>query len=201
MTGAPSRSAATHPHLRQPDAFEAQLLSLIPQLRGFARTFRAQPADADDLVQEAVAKALQSRAHFTPGTNMRAWTFTILRNILVSQKRRAWRSTQLEPGHAENSLVAADDPEAPIRLDELRQALAMLPDLQREALIMISCAELSYEEVAQIVGAPVGTVKSRVSRARIALAEIIERGEFDRDGQPASLAMACILSMVPKGNA
>jgi RNA polymerase sigma-70 factor, ECF subfamily len=177
--------------------FETELISLIPQLRAFARTFQGHPFDADDLVQDAVAKAWQARASYS-GTNMRAWTFMILRNVLISQKRRSWRSSHLDPQVAEETLVSADDPEAQLTLNDVRQALAMLPDVQREALIMIGAGDFSYEEAAEITQVPVGTVKSRVSRARSALAEILEQGAFDRDGKSASSAMSDIISMARK---
>ena len=128
------------------------------------------------------------------GTNMKAWTFMILRNQFYSEKRRSWRQTQLDQEAAERTLVATDNPEAPVALDELRLGLAMLPAEQREALILVGAGGFAYEEAADICGCAVGTVKSRVSRARRSLQGILETGAYDRDGQSASDAMRSILA-------
>ncbi len=129
----------------------------------------------EDLAQDAMAKAWNSRAGYQAGTNMKAWVFTILRNQFLSAKRRAWRSTPLEHGVAENTLVANDDPSSSEELLDVRNAMQLLPHDQREALILAGPAGLSYDETALICGCAVGTVKSRVSRARAALAAMLER--------------------------
>lgn len=139
-------------------------------------------------------KAWDARQSFQLGTNMKAWTFMILRNQFYSEKRRSWRSTQLDQEAAERTLVAVDDPSSPVELDELRQALDQLPDEQREALILVGAGGFAYEEAAAICGCAVGTVKSRVSRARRAVAGILEQGGFKRDGKPAADAMRSILA-------
>ena len=175
-------------------AFKRDLVGLIPHLRAFARTLCGDPAAADDLAQDAMMKAWDARTSFQPGTNMKAWTFMILRNQFYSEKRRSWRQSQLDQEAAERTLVAADDPAAPIALDELRQALSSLPDEQREALILVGAGGFAYEEAAEICGCAVGTVKSRVSRARRALQGILDEGSYDRDGRPAGDAMRSILS-------
>jgi RNA polymerase sigma-70 factor (ECF subfamily) len=128
------------------------------------------------------------------GTNMKAWTFMILRNQFYSEKRRSWRQSQLDQEAAERTLVAVDDPEAPVALDELRQGLAMLPPEQREALILVGAGGFAYEEAAEICGCAVGTVKSRVSRARRALHVILDEGAYERDGAAAGDAMKSILA-------
>jgi RNA polymerase sigma-70 factor (ECF subfamily) len=174
-------------------AFRKELVGLIPHLRAFARTLAGDPTSADDLAQDAMMKAWDARASFQMGTNMKAWTFMILRNQFYSEKRRAWRQTQLDQEAAERTLIAVDDPEAPVALDELRQSLAMLPPEQREALILVGAGGFAYEEAAEICGCAVGTVKSRVSRARRALQAILEQGGYRRDGAPASEAMGSIL--------
>jgi len=125
---------------------------------------------------------------------MKAWTFMILRNQFYSERRRSWRQSQLDQEVAERTLVAVDDPEAPVALDELRQGLAMLPAEQREALILVGAGGFAYEEAAAICDCAVGTVKSRVSRARRALQEILEKGEYRRDAAAAGEAMATILA-------
>src|SRR6202167_4868515 len=175
-------------------AFRRELVGLIPHLRAFARTLCGDPTAADDLAQDAMLKAWDARASFQIGTNMKAWTFMILRNQFYSEKRRSWRQTQLDQEAAERTLVAVDDPEAPVALDEMRLGLAMLPPEQREALILVGAGGFAYEEAADICGCAVGTVKSRVSRARRALQAILETGDYRRDGAPAGQAMADILA-------
>jgi RNA polymerase sigma-70 factor, ECF subfamily len=174
--------------------FKKELVALIPHLRAFARTLTGDPTAADDLAQDAMMKAWDARASFQLGTNMKAWTFMILRNQFYSEKRRSWRQSQLDQEAAERTLVAVDDPEAPVALDELRQGLAMLPPEQREALILVGAGGFAYEEAADICGCAVGTVKSRVSRARKALQSILEDGSYDRDGLSAGDAMRSILA-------
>ncbi len=175
-------------------AFKTELVALIPHLRAFARTLAGDPASADDLAQDAMVKAWDARASFQMGTNMKAWTFMILRNQFYSEKRRSWRQSQLDQEAAERTLVAVDDPEAPVALDELRQGLAMLPAEQREALILVGAGGFAYEEAADICGCAVGTVKSRVSRARRALHAILDDGAYERDGAAAGDAMRAILA-------
>ena len=176
------------------DAFKRELVKLIPHLRAFARTLAGDPASADDLAQDAMMKAWDARSSFQMGTNMKAWTFMILRNQFYSEKRRSWRQSQLDQEAAERTLVAVDDPEAPVALDELRLSLAALPAEQREALILVGAGGFAYEEAAEICGCAVGTVKSRVSRARKALHAILEDGSYERDGSAASDAMGAILA-------
>ncbi|HWF00854.1 MAG TPA: sigma-70 family RNA polymerase sigma factor [Caulobacteraceae bacterium] len=192
MTG--QDKAATPENAVRDEAFRRELVGLIPQLRAFARTLAGDPTAADDLAQDAMMKAWDARASFELGTNMKAWTFMILRNQFYSEKRRSWRQAQLDQDAAERTLVAVDDPSGPIALDELRLGLGMLPPEQREALILVGAGGFAYEEAAEICGCAVGTVKSRVSRARRALQLILERGEYDRDGRAAGEAMGSILA-------
>ena len=176
------------------EAFKRELVQLIPHLRAFARTLTGDPTAADDLAQDAMMKAWDARSSFQMGTNMKAWTFMILRNQFYSEKRRSWRQSQLDQEAAERTLVAVDDPEAPVALDELRLSLAQLPAEQREALILVGAGGFAYEEAAEICGCAVGTVKSRVSRARKALHSILEDGSYERDGSAAGDAMSAILA-------
>jgi RNA polymerase sigma-70 factor (ECF subfamily) len=177
-------------------SFERDLTALIPHMRAFARSLCGNPTDADDLAQDALAKAWQARGSFTPGTNLKAWTFMIVRNQFYSDKRRSWRSSQLDPEVAAQTLVAVDDPSAALELDELRRALLMLPEEQREALTLIGAAGLSYEEASAVTGVNIGTVKSRVSRARDRIALILAEGHVAADGQSAQGAMAAIFAQV-----
>lgn len=176
------------------EAFKRELVKLIPHLRAFARTLAGDPASADDLAQDAMMKAWDARASFQMGTNMKAWTFMILRNQFYSDKRRSWRSSQLDPEVAERTLEAASNPMASLELDEVRRALACLPEDQREALILIGAGGLSYEEVSEICGCAIGTIKSRVSRARDRLATIIEDGSYGQDDIRPSSAMDTIIA-------
>lgn len=155
-------------------AFKAELTTLIPHLRAFARSICGNATLADDLAQDAMLKAWKARASFKPGTNMKAWSFTILRNVFYSEKRRSWRRQPLDPEVAEATLVANDTPSDALELLALRNALAELPEDQREALILVGAGGLPYEEVAEICDCAIGTVKSRVSRARKALIAALE---------------------------
>jgi RNA polymerase sigma-70 factor (ECF subfamily) len=186
--GKPVRSAADD------EAFKDGLVALIPHLRAFARTLTGDPTAADDLAQDAMVKAWDARNSFQLGTNMKAWTFMILRNQFYSDKRRSWRQTQLDQEAAERTLVAVDDPSAPLALDELRRALNTLPDEQREALVLVGAGGFAYEEAAAICGCAVGTVKSRVSRARRALQAALDSGTYSEDGRAAGEAMGAILA-------
>ena len=153
--------------------FKAELVALIPHLRAFARSLCGNAAEADDLAQDAMLKAWKARDSFEPGTNIRAWGFTILRNLFYSEKRRSWRRQPLEPETAEATLVAADDPSIGLEILAVRNALGRLPDDQREALILVGAGELTYEEAAEVCDCAIGTVKSRVSRARRRLLELL----------------------------
>ena len=169
------------------DAFKTELTGLIPQMRAFARSLCRDAVAADDLAQDALLKAWNNRSSYQAGTNMKAWTFMILRNQFYSDKRRSWRSTQLDPEVAERTLVAVSNPIASLELDEVSRALAKLPEDQREALILIGAGGLSYEEVSEICGCAIGTIKSRVSRARDRLAALLEDVPYDQyDMLPAN---------------
>jgi len=178
------------------EAFSSALVGLIPQLRAFARMMTRDATEADDLAQEALAKAWQSRSSFTPGTNLKAWAFMILRNQFYSEKRRSWRNVEFDQETAERTLYTREDPDAPLQLNELRMAMASLPTDQREALILVGAAGMSYEEVAEICDCAVGTIKSRVCRARQALVRMTQTGEFNRDAAPVGSAMHAIFAEI-----
>lgn len=181
----------------QPDAdetFRAELLPVIPHMRAFARSLTGNAAEADDLAQEALAKAWRSRASYQLGTSIKRWAFMIVRNQFYSEKRRSWRQVPLDMEVAERTLVAVSDPSGAMELNEVRRALALLPDDQREALILIGVAGLPYEEASEICDCPVGTIKSRVSRARKAMLDILERGYIADDGEAPSGAMASLVA-------
>lgn len=167
--------------------FKAALIEVTPHLRAFARSLCGDPVQADDLVQDALLKAWNARDSYAENTSFKAWTFTILRNSFYSEKRRSWRSTGLEPGVAEATLVASDDPDKGLELVALRNALEHLPQDQREAIILIGAGGMAYEEAAEIVGCAVGTIKSRVSRARKALAELLNSDDSIPSGASGSI--------------
>ena len=156
-------------------------MALVPFLRACARSLTSHRAEADDLVQEAMLKAWAKRDSYQPGTSLKAWTATILRNYFRQTRRRSWRESALDPDVAAQVLVAVDDPGSPTDLDEVRRALQMLPLSQREVLILLA-GGLSYDEVAEICGCAQGTVKSRASRGRAALQTIVDEGAVWKDG-------------------
>ncbi|HVZ92635.1 MAG TPA: sigma-70 family RNA polymerase sigma factor [Rhizomicrobium sp.] len=157
----------------QPD-FKSELLALIPFLRAFARSLCGSHDGADDLAQETLVKAWQSRSTFVPGTNLKAWLFTILRNQFYSDRRRAWRQTPWDQEAAERLPGTSQDQSWSADLSDTARALRQLPDEQREALILVGAGGFSYADAAAICHCAVGTVKSRVARARKALMEILE---------------------------
>lgn len=155
------------------DSFRKGMLALIPDLRAFGHSLSGDASRADDLVQETLVKAWKHHGSFTEGTNLRAWLFTILRNEFYSQIRKRKREVEDVDGVYSSKLSVAASQESHIEMDELRAALAKLPEDQREAIILIGASGLSYEEAAEVCGTAVGTIKSRVSRARTRLASLI----------------------------
>ncbi|WP_260927054.1 sigma-70 family RNA polymerase sigma factor [Novosphingobium sp. 9] len=158
----------------QDEAFRKELMGVLPHLRAFARGLCGRPDFADDLVQEATIKAWTARERYTPGTNMRAWTFAILRNHYLSELRRSKRQTDLDEGVAERLLVMEADQEAPLHLDDMEAALRNLAPERREAVLLVGASGFSYEEAAAIAECPIGTMKSRVARARADLARMLD---------------------------
>jgi RNA polymerase sigma-70 factor (ECF subfamily) len=176
-----------------PDAlFQAELIALLPQMRAFARSLTGNRAEGDDLSQDAMLSAWRARANYRMGTNMKAWTFRILRNQFLSDKRRSWRTEPLDPTVAESTLAATDDPSAALEVADVRRAMMHLSEDQREALILIGAAGMSYEEAAQVCGTAIGTIKSRVSRARVALQILLARCDLGDCDVPANDAAAAI---------
>jgi len=149
--------------------FREALGALLPQLRAFARFLARDPARADDLVQDAVLRALERQEQWEEGTDLRAWCFRILRNRFLDQER-----SRAAEGRALARLPARDH-EPPAQagaaaLGDLAEAIGLLPPAQREALLLVAALEFEVAEAAAIIGVPVGTVKARVSRARAELA-------------------------------
>ncbi len=154
-------------------AIRNKLISLVPELRAFALSLSRNPSTADDLVQETVLKAWAKLDSFQPGTNMRAWLFTILRNTFYSDARKGKREIADVDGAYAARLSQKPDHDGRLALRDFAVAFATLPDDQREALILIGGSGLSYEEAAQTCGCAVGTIKSRLHRGRARLAELL----------------------------
>ena len=170
----PETHSATAGRSETPDDFKTELLALIPFLRAFARSLCGNPEMADDLAQETLVKAWQSRDTFIPGTNLKAWLFTILRNQFYSDRRRAWRQAPWDQESAERIPGSREDQGWAAELSDTARALRCLSDEQREALILVGAGGFSYEDAAAICHCAVGTVKSRVARARRALINILD---------------------------
>ncbi|WP_298960979.1 sigma-70 family RNA polymerase sigma factor [uncultured Methylobacterium sp.] len=159
--------------------FRDGLLQAVPSLRAFALSLTSNPARADDLVQDTLLKGWQHRGRFQPGTNLNAWLFTILRNIFYSDHRKRVREVEDQDGSYAARLATAPHQGDRLDVEDLQSALAKLPADQREALVLVGAEGVSYEEAAAIMGCKVGTVKSRVSRARGRLAELLGYDEED----------------------
>jgi len=150
------------------------VVGLIPALRAFAWSLSHNGSDADDLVQDTLIKAWTNRDKFEPGTNLRAWLFTILRNTYYTAVLRRRREVRDEMGEYASTLKSPPTQDWTVAMHALRDALQKLPDEHREALILVGAAGLSYEEAAEICGCALGTIKSRVNRARARLLKIME---------------------------
>ncbi len=160
-------AAAGSAHL----ALKDDLVALLPDLRAFARFMCRERESADDLVQNTVLAALDKQAQFTPGTNLKGWLFTIMRNRFYSDLRTLRRRPAAIDQADIAPLAAIDNPEATLELKELSSALFRLSPQAREALVLVGAGGFSYEEAAGLCGCSVGTLKARVSRARKQLAE------------------------------
>lgn len=150
------------------------MVALVPQMHTFARSLTRDGVRADDLVQEALARALANIDRFRPGTNLKAWLFTIVRNEHYSQlRRRKFEAVGVDTDSLPEPSVPPDH-DGDLELRDLNRALGTLSSGQRTALILVSASGFSYEEAARICGCAVGTIKSRVARARDTLMAILE---------------------------
>jgi len=162
------------------DVFRAALVALLPRLRAFARFLARDPAVADDLVQDTLLRALRAGGPRDPATDLRLWTFAILRNRFRDQRRRAavelgaLAGMPRDEGHAGNQ-------EAHAALTDLEAALSRLPAVQREALTLVAALGFTVEEAAVVVGVPTGTIKARIARARLRLARTPVRRSEPRE--------------------
>ena len=149
------------------------ILASVPSLRAFAISLSGNGDRADDLVQETLLRAIANIDSFQPGTNMSAWMFTILRNLFRSEYRKRRREVEDTDGSYAESLKSHPEQNSRLEFQEFRAALAKLPPDQREALILVGASGFSYEEAAAIFECAVGTIKSRVNRARTRLADLL----------------------------
>lgn len=179
--------------------FRSLLGGVIPHLRAYGRSLSGNPDMADDLTQDTMVKAWASRDRFERGTSIKAWTFVILRNTFLSQMRRNKFRGEYDEATIERTLSTPALQEGSTEMSDLQRGLMELSQDQREALILVGAGGMSYEEAASICNCALGTMKSRVSRARASLEEILARGEFKQkrsDAVPARLAMAAIMDSV-----
>lgn len=161
--------------------FRAGVVGCIPHLRRYARALTKDADKADDLVQECLAKAIGRENQFQPGTNLRAWLFTILHNQFMDEMRRQAARPKLV-AIDDNVRKLSDPPsqDATVELRRLEAALQELPVDQRIVTLLVGLEGMNYAEAAEVVGVPVGTVRSRLSRAREALRQMMEYEDLDK---------------------
>jgi RNA polymerase sigma-70 factor, ECF subfamily len=150
------------------------VIAMIPALRAFAWSLSHNSSDADDLVQDTLIKAWTNRDKFEMGTNLRAWLFTILRNTYYTTVVRRRREVRDEDGIYAASLTSAANQDWSVAVTAMEAALQRLPDEHREALVLVGGAGLTYEEAAEVCGCALGTIKSRVNRARNRLLKLLD---------------------------
>ena len=160
----------------QSSPFEDQLTGLLPRLRRFAHSLSRDPADADDLTQATIERALRSREQWEPGTRLDSWTYRIMRNLWIDTARSRSRKAVHEAPE-EEGLSVGEDPrpgiEAAVDLKRVMAAMSRLPDEQREVVALILIEGFGYREVSEMLGLPIGTVSSRLVRGRTALLAMV----------------------------
>jgi len=169
-------------------AFRAEFLAMLPRLHNFAMSLARNPALADDLVQDTMLRAWRSRSRFVAGTNLGAWLFTIMRNAFYSLHRKDAREVGDTDGDLAERVATVPEQSGHIDLQDAQTALEKLPPLMRQALILVAIENLSYEEAAEVMACRIGTVKSRVWRAREQLARLLgyETAEIGADAMTLS---------------
>jgi RNA polymerase sigma-70 factor, ECF subfamily len=165
--------------------FRSQIIAAIPGLRAFGLSLTARGDKADDLVQETLMKAWKHHDSFQQGTNMKAWLYTILRNEFYSQLRKRKREVEDADGFYSSKVAVHAEQDGHLDMADLRVALAKLPEDQREAIILVGASGFSYEEAADICSVAVGTIKSRVNRARARLVVLLHLGKDESFGPDA----------------
>ena len=169
----------------KPFSFKKELIAKIPSMRAFAMSLCGRPDVADDLVQDALMNAWAKQESFQEGTNIKAWLFTIVRNLFYSRMRKRGREVQDSEGIFQERMAVAPAQGSALDLQDFRKALDRLPEDQREAIILIGASGMSYEEASEICGCAVGTIKSRVNRARNRLQELLNVSGADDYGPDA----------------
>ena len=181
----------------EPPSFKRELLATLPSLRAFAFSLSGRHDKADDLVQDTIMKAWAKQESFQLGTNIKAWLFTILRNEFYSQMRKRGREIQDTDGLFTERMSVHPAQFGHMDLADFKKALDQLPDDQREAVILIGASGFSYEEAAEICDCAVGTMKSRVSRARTRLQDLLQvsgEGDYGPDGISAQVTGGTVTS-------
>lgn len=162
-----------------------KLVSLLPALRAFARTFHRHPSDADDLVQETLTKAVRRSATYTPGTKVKLWLFKIMRNECNSAARTTSRRIAAATLPSEKRITGTHSRDRAVRASEMAKAIDALPPAQREAIVLVGMLGFTYEEAAEICHCAIGAIESRIHSARAHLAEhFAEAGTADVRGFP-----------------
>lgn len=156
-----------------------ELITHLPALRAFALSLTRNRATADDMVQDAVLKAWSNMDKFKPGTNMRAWLFTILRNTFYTSRRKLNREVADVDNAFSDTLAVKPEHDGRLQMIDFKQAFDQLPDEHREALILVGASGFSYEEAGEMCGVATGTIKSRVNRARTKLANLLQLDDDD----------------------
>jgi RNA polymerase sigma-70 factor (ECF subfamily) len=174
------------PMMPKTDEFCTLLEQSIPHLRAYGRSLTHNADAADDLVQDALVRAWAARGQFQPGTNFKAWAFTILRNRFLDQRRRDRGSNESIDDLRHDALVARPAQDVVVQFDDMARAFWRLNPHHREILMLVGANGLSYEEAANVIGCAVGTVRSRLSRARTELQSVIERGRVGTDQRRSS---------------
>lgn len=151
-----------------------EIVHHLPALRAFAISLTGNRSVADDVVQDTIVKAWTNFGQFQPGTNLRAWLFTILRNTFYSSRRKMRHETGEDCEKLIESFAVKPDHDGHLQLQEVLRALNTLPVEQREAIILVGASGFSYEEASDLCGVALGTIKSRVNRARARLTEILQ---------------------------
>lgn len=187
-----TETTSTHPpDARHPDPRD-ELVDHLPALRAFALSLTRDGSSADDLVQDTIVKAWTHIAKFQPGTNLRAWLFTILRNTFYSARRKTRREVNDTDGIHASRQISRPDHDGRLALNDFRVAFEKLSDEQREALILVGASGFSYEEAAAMTGVAVGTVKSRANRGRRRLAELLQL----QDGEDLDMTDSTTLAVM-----
>ena len=155
---------------------QSVLVAHIPYLRRYARALTRNAADADDLVQTALMRGIVNMDRFEPGTNLRAWLLTIMHNVFIDGVRKAKRARDADESAESmmSGLYTRPNQVETLQLGDLQSAMERLPEEQRTTLILVALEDMSYEEAAKVTGVPVGTVRSRLSRARHALIRMVD---------------------------